>query len=74
MRLMLIIFAENKVCSKKYFVDVIDNVYVTKSVINPVNKKFADPCKSLIYRGLQFGVVVPPGKESYGGLHESPIR
>ena len=64
MRLMLIIFAENKVCSKKYFVDVIDNVYVTKSITESVNKKFKNPCKSLIYRGLHFEVVVPKAPKS----------
>jgi hypothetical protein len=36
-------------------------VIVEKTSTNSVNKKFKDPCSSLIYKGLQFKVVVPPG-------------
>ena len=42
---------------------VSDYAYVIKTVNNSVNSKFKDPCKSLIYRGLYFKVVVPPGIE-----------
>jgi len=43
--------------------NVSDYVHITKSVINSVNKKFKNPCKSLIYRGLRFKVVVPPAPQ-----------
>ena len=39
---------------------LLDYVYVTKSVTTSVNKKLKNPCKSLIYRDLQFRDVVPP--------------
>jgi hypothetical protein len=46
---------------------LIDNVSVTKSVTKSFNssidRKFKNPCKSLIYRGLDFEDVVPPGIE-----------
>lgn len=36
---------------------------VTKSVTHPVNRKFKNPRKSLIYKGSHFEIVVPPGIE-----------
>jgi len=33
-------------------VNLSDFAVVTKSVTNPVNREYKDPCRSLIYRGL----------------------
>jgi len=38
-----------------------DLLHVTKSIRNPVNRKFISRCNLLIYSGSHFKVVVPRG-------------
>jgi hypothetical protein len=38
-------------------------VCVIKTLNNPINKKFKNPCNLMIYRDLRFKDVVPPGIE-----------
>jgi hypothetical protein len=39
-----------------------------------VNKKFIDPCRSLIFKGLSFEAVVPPAPKVFMQVAEWPIR
>jgi hypothetical protein len=63
------IIGEIKKINTMYYVG---NEIVTKSVNNSVTKKFKDPYKSLIYRGLHLKAVVPPGIEP--GTHGFSVR